>query len=251
VIPAASGLWRPADRLPLAGMHPASRLGMAVLAIVTALAAPAPALLVLAPMLAWLLWRAGLRGGGLVRWMRPWWPLALVVLAVHTLTATDIAPLGQPTVAGAARGMTALGRVAVMLQAMALAGRVLPLGDLVAALGWWLRPFRPLGLDNRLLGVTLAVAAGTAPRAQAEAARMAHCLRLRTSDGRRPGPWRRLTNHWRVLPPLMENLARRSETVPLAVAGRLPADAPGCGAPTWAQGALLAGWTALLVVVVL
>ena len=250
MIPAASGLWHASTRLPLAGLHPASRLGLAVLAILTALAAPAAALLALAPVVAWLLWRAGMRAVGLARWLRPWWPLALVVLAVHTLTATDIAPLGRPTVAGAARGLVALARVAVMLQVMALAGRVLPLGDLVAALGWWLRPWRPLGLDNRLLGVTLAVAAGTAPRAQAEAARMAHCLRLRTGDGRRPGPWRRLANHWRVLPPLMENLARRSETVPLAVAGRLPADAPDTGAPTWAQGALLAGWTLLLVVVV-
>ena len=34
------------------------------------------------------------------------------------------------------------------------------------------------------VGVTVAVALGTAPRTQAEAGRIAACLRLRTADGR-------------------------------------------------------------------
>jgi len=246
MIPAASQLWTPVDPLPLSTLHPASRVGAGVLAVLTALLAPPPLLLPLAMVIAWLLHRGGLQGAGLGGWLRAWWPVALVIVAIHTLTTTAAAPLGQPSLTGALRGGLALARLAVMLGSMALLSRVLPLPDLVVALGWWLRPLRRLGVDTRHLGVTLAVALGTAPRTQAEAGRILACMRLRTADGR-PRRGLRLRERLRVVPPLMEGLARRGETLPLALAGRLPrAEAPLPRLP-WSQGLVLLAWIALLV----
>jgi len=246
MIPLADRLWTPGSAPPLGRVHPAARLGGGVLAVLTALLAPPPALLLLAASLSWLLLRAGLRARGLAAWLRPWWPLALIVLAVHLVTATDAAPLFRPSLTGALRGLLSLARLALMLGAMALITRVLPLPDLVAALGWWLRPLRWLGVDTRHLGLTLAVALGTAPRTQAEATRILAAIRLRRGDGRR----RRLglTDRLRVLPPLMEGILRRGESLPLALAGRLPAEAEPSRSLPWPQGLLLVAWTALLVV---
>jgi energy-coupling factor transporter transmembrane protein EcfT len=247
MMPGASSLWRPRDPLPLRRVHPAARLGAGVLAVVTALLAPAPALLLLVPLVAWLAFRAGMRAAGLGRWARPWWPVALLVIAVHTVTATDTAPLGHPSLVGLARGGVALARLGAMLLAMAVLMRLTPLPDLIAGLRWWLRPLRPLGVDTRHLGVTMAVALGTAPRIQAEAGRITACLRLRTADGRaRRGlsMRRRLL----VLPPLMEGILRRGETLPLALAGRVGAEPTAAPLP-WPQGLMLVAWITLLVVV--
>jgi len=246
MIPATGQLWTPVDPLPLGALHPASRIGAGVLAVLTALLAPPPLLIPLAVVIAWFLRRGGLRRAGLGGWLRVWWPVALVVVVIHTLTTTAAAPLGQPSLTGALRGGLALARLAVMLGTMALISRVLPLPDLVVALGWWLRPLRPLGVDTRYLGVTLAVALGTAPRTQAEAGRILACLRLRTADGR-PQRGLRLRERVRVVPPLMEGLARRGETLPLALAGRLPrTEAPLPRLP-WPQGLVLLAWIAILV----
>jgi hypothetical protein len=97
--------------------------------------------------------------------------------------------------------------------------------------------------------VTLAVALGTAPRVHAEADRIAACLRLRRGDGRR----RRgldLRGRLLVVPPVMEALARRAESLPLALAGRLPAAPAGGGALPAGQALALLAWAALLVVAV-
>jgi len=251
MMPAASQLWTPVDPLPLSTLHPASRAGAGVLAVLTALLAPPPLLIPLAVVVVWLMRRAGMRGAGLGGWLRAWWPVALMIVAIHTLTTTAAAPLGQPSLTGALRGGLALTRLAIMLGAMALLSRVLPLPDLVVALGWWLRPLRPLGVDTRHLGVTLAVALGTAPRTQAEAGRILACLRLRTADGRpRRGLRLRLRERLRVIPPLMEGLARRGETLPLALAGRLPrTEAPLPRLP-WPQGLVLLAWIVLLALTV-
>jgi energy-coupling factor transporter transmembrane protein EcfT len=248
MIPAAGGLWRPTDPLPLRDVHPATRLGGGVLAVLTALLAPAPALVPLLSLVGWLLVRAGLRPGGLAGWLTPWWPVALLVVLVHAVTATDAAPLFRPSLVGLGRGGLALIRLSTMLLSMALLMRLVPLPDLVGGLSWWLRPLRPLGVDTRHLGVTLAVALGTAPRTQAEAARLLACLRLRTADGR-PRRGLRLRDRLRVLPPLMEGIVRRGETLPLALAGRVGLDPVAPVPLPWRQGLVLTVWSVLLVVV--
>jgi energy-coupling factor transporter transmembrane protein EcfT len=247
MIPAANLAWRPVTLLPLQGVHPAARLGLGLLAVVSALLLPAPALVPLAVLLGWLLVRAGWRRAHLGATLRSWSWLAAVVLAAHTLSATDIAPLGHPSWIGLGRGALALGRLALMLTATGLLIRLLPLTDLTAALAWWLRPLRPLGVDTRHLGVTLAVALNTAPRTRAEAARLAACLRLRRADGRPRRRGLHLRERLMVVPPLMEGLARQAESLPLALAGRFPATPPRPAPLPWPQGLLLAAWTALVI----
>ena len=51
MIPSAINLWAPMDQLPLRSLHPACRLGLGVLAVLTALLAPAPVLVPLAIVL--------------------------------------------------------------------------------------------------------------------------------------------------------------------------------------------------------
>ncbi len=247
MIPAASRLWHPVDHLPLARVHPAARVGGGGLAVLTTLLAPPLVLVPLAALLAWFLARAGLRAAGLARWLRPWWPVALLVITIHAFTATDAAPIFHPSITGLLRGLLAMARLAVMLGTMALVSRELPLPDLVSALNWWLRPLSWVGLNVPHLGLSLAVALGTAPRTQAEATRIMACVRLRRGDGRRRRGLH-LRERLRVIPPLMEGIIRRGESLPLAVAGRLPRrEDPGPRLP-WPQGLVLAAWAALLVV---
>jgi energy-coupling factor transporter transmembrane protein EcfT len=220
MIPAADRSWSPGRGLPLAGWHPATRLAAAVLTVLAALLLPWSVLVPLTLAVGLLLRAAGARLRALPGLLRAWAPVGAVVLAAHTISATDAAPLWHPSLTGLGRGALTLARLALMLATTGLAARLLPLGDLVAALAWWLRPLRPLGVDARHLGVTLAVALETAPAVGAEADRIAACLRLRRGRGRR----RRWDLRGRLLavPPLMEGLARRAETLPLALAGRVP-----------------------------
>ncbi len=250
MIPAADHAWDVRPRLPLAGLHPAARLGAGGLAVLSALLLPWPALPPLAMALAGLLRAAGARPGALGRQVVVWLPVAALVLAAHTVSATDTAPLWHPSWTGLGRGVVTLVRLALMLAATALTARLLPLPALMAAAAWYLRPLRPLGVDTRHLGVTLAVALGTAPRVHAEADRIGACLRLRRGSGRR----RRgldLRGRLLVIPPLMESLARRAESLPLALAGRLPAGpAHPPPLPVWQALALLFWAVALVLTVV-
>lgn len=247
MIPAAGQAWRPVTALPLRGFVPAVRLASGLLAVLSALVWPPAALVPLGGLLAWCLLRAGWRPARLAVAVRPWLSVAVIVLMAHTVTATDVAPLGRPTLVGAGRGLLALARLALMLAAAAVTWRHLPLPDLTAAVSWWLRPLRPLGVDPRHLGLVLAVALGTAPRVVAEAERVRACLRLRRADGRRQRPDRRFREMLLVVPPLLAGLERRAETLPLALAGRVPdAPAPPVRLP-WSQGLFLVAWTAVLV----
>ena len=88
----------------LARLHPASKLAGLVLALVSCFAVPwwgLPGVLLL--LLAGLL-RRGSGAGDLLRGLRPWWPVALLVLAVHVLTTTSAAPLWHPSWTGLGRG---------------------------------------------------------------------------------------------------------------------------------------------------
>jgi energy-coupling factor transporter transmembrane protein EcfT len=246
VIPTASDVWSARRPWAASPLHPAVRLAAVLLLIAsTMMAGPWP-LLGLALVAA-----AGLRTVGL-RWSRlpgvvaPWLWLVAGVFVIHAVTATDVAPLGRPTWTGLGRGLLILGRLAVVLGFVAVAGRLFPLDDLVAALAWWLRPLRPLGVDATHLGLAVAVALGTVPRVRAEGQRLLACQRLRQPPSRRT-PWRWLALRLRVIPPLIDGLMRRAESVPLVVAWRLPADAPSITSPPAWQWAPLTAWLVVLV----
>lgn len=247
MIPAASQAWRPEISPLLVCGHPAVRLLVTLLLVVTVMAVPPVGLVAVGGLVL-----LGLQAGGL-RWRRlpavlaPWWPVALLVLGVHTLTATDAAPLWRPSLVGLGRGLVLLARLGVMMAAMGVAMRSLSVRDLTVAARWILRPLRVLGLDTRHLGLTLAVALGTAPRTQAEASRLQMCLRLRQPAGRRRTPWRRFQESLQVVPPLMDGLARRAETLPLMLAHRIPAQAEPVPRPPWWQLAPLVIWCAALI----
>ncbi|HOX25320.1 MAG TPA: CbiQ family ECF transporter T component [Candidatus Krumholzibacteria bacterium] len=251
MIPAAGRAWRPVASLPLRRSHPAARLAAGLLAVLSALFWPPLALVPLACLLGACLWRSGWRPAGAASLLRAWLPVVLVVLVAHTVSAVDAAPLGRPTWLGLSRGVLALCRLALVIAAGALLLRLLPLPDLTVALTWWLRPLEPLGVDTGHLGVTLAVALGTAPRTHAEAARIRACLRLRRADPRRRRRGLHLRELLLVVPPVMEGLARRAETLPLALAGRLPAEPTRPPRLPWAQGLLLIAWAGTFVGLVL
>lgn len=246
MIPLPGTAWRPTAGLPLAGLHPATRLGAGLLAVLSALLLPLACLPPLAVALVWLLRSAGWRPRAAVRSWRVWLPLALIVLAAHTLSAVDAAPLGRPSLSGALRGLAALGRLSLMLAAAAASLRLLPLPVLSAALAWWLRPLRRRGVDGRHLNLVLTVAAGTAGRTLAEASRLQACLRLRCA-----APGCRLGRQLRVLPlvmpPLLEGLIRQAESLPLALVGRVPQAAAGPSPLPWRQALWLLVWTVLLI----
>lgn len=241
MIPAASHAWRPIAHLPLGAWHPATRLLAAVLTVATAFLVPFPVVAVLALVLGRLLSVAGFRWMQVPRLVGAWWLVGGVVLVAHTISATDVAPLWSPSLVGLGRGGVVLVRLVLMLATIAVARRVLPLDDLIAAVGWCLGPLRRLGIDTRHLGLTMAVALGTAPQMQAEAERLHACLRLRRAPGRR-GPWRALTERLRVVPPLMENLVRRAETLPLVLAPRVASASPAGSSPPWWQLCSLLVW---------
>lgn len=246
MMPTVTTVWAARPGACLQAGHPASRLAASLLLIITAMAASAPVLAALS-----LLVVVGLTAGGLIwsrvpRLLLPWLGLGLVVLTIHTLTATDVAPLGEPTGTGLVRGLVVLWRLAVVLAVVAVAGRTLPLEDLIVALAWWLRPWRRFGVSATNVGLAIAVALGTASGVRDESRRLLACQRLRRPPGRLT-PWRWLRLRLRVVPPLVDTLIRRSESLPLVVAWRLPVEEPVAIAPAWPELGLLLGWTAALV----
>lgn len=245
MIPAATRTWRTPPPHGHTPGHPAVRLLAVLLLMVTSMLVapqwlPVPALLVFNG-----LHLAGLRWRRLPALAAPWSLLALVVVAAHTVSATDAAPLWHPSLAGLGRGLLTVVRLALVLGTVALADRLMSVRDLTAAVAWWLRPLRPLGVDTRHLGLTLAVALGTAPQTRVEAERLLACLRLRRPvAGRRF--WHRFGDRLRVMPPLMDGIMRRAETLPLALAHRVPAEDPPDAAAPWYQFLPLVAWALAL-----
>lgn len=241
---AAFGL-RPARPTVLGTLHPAVRLGWLVLAATATLVAPWPVVAALAALLAALLRRTGCSLPAQARLLRPWLPMALLALLVHTLTTTSAAPLGHPSWAGVLAGLRALLRLAAGLAALATYQRSGSLDDLVAGLGWWLRPLERAGLAVDDLGLAVAVACGTAPQVIGEGRRLQAVTRLRRATPpatglarwRRGGPWAGFLDRARLVVPLLETLARRAETMEIALRGRRPTGA-NVGRPRareWAQ----------------
>jgi len=231
----------------LAALHPATRLGWLALFVAVAMAAPWPAVAVLAAALAASLAATGLGVGAQARLLRPWLPMAALALLVHTLTTTVAAPLGHPSWAGAGAGLRALLRLGATLAALATYLRSGSLDDLVAGLGWWLRPLGRAGLSVDDLSLSVAVACGTVPQVIGEGRRLQTVTRLRRhihleTPGRpaafRMRPWSGWLDRARLVVPLLETLGRRAETMELALRGRRPAAAAGRG-PRAGEWALL------------
>ncbi len=251
-MPAAGTKISPVPPTFLGRLHPAVRLGSAVLGIIGSLWIDPALLLASAIVCGLLLVHTGLGWRRQVAAIRPWLPAAMLILALHMFTSTEFAPLWHPSWGGLISGGIALLRVAATLAWLGLFARTSGLQDSVLAVAWWTRPLRSLGVRTDELGLVLAVALGTIPGVLAEGRRVETVVRLR-----RRGPnsqenvwrWRlhRLSDRVRVVLPLVESLIRRAESLTLSLRARTPhpaADAP--GPRTW-QLFGLAAWLVLLV----
>jgi energy-coupling factor transporter transmembrane protein EcfT len=246
VIPAPAFAASELRPTPLGRLHPATRLGGAVLGMVTVFSLPAVLVPVAVLVPALFLVRTGLDLRRQLRSLAPWWPVALLVLAVHTLTTTSAAPLGRPSLAGLLAGLTALARVAGSAAWLGLLMRATNLDELVTAMRWWNTPLRRLGLRDENLPLVLVVALGTAPTVLGEARRIEAVLRLRRGACTgSPNRFGRARDRARVVVPLLEALVRRGEALALSLRRRRPVGLD-TGGPAWSEGLLLLAWAAAL-----
>jgi energy-coupling factor transporter transmembrane protein EcfT len=241
---------------PLSVIHAAVRWGGIVLALATCMMATPLGLLLVAALLSLALHWTGMHPGRQVAALRPWLPIALLVMVVHVFTTTWAAPLGHPSLAGALAGGKALLRVVCSVGCLGLYLRVTPLDDLVVGVSWWLRPLRPLGVRTEDLGLMLAVAMGTAPTVLGEGRRIEAVVTMRQSapagtvqaSGGNPVSrfFRTSVDRARILVPLLETLTRRAEALTLSLRHRRPQ--PDSSDPVPAvQMAVLILWTVGLV----
>ena len=234
----------------LGRLHPATRMGGVFLGIVTVFSLPAEAVLVAVLVPALVLVGTGMDPGRQIRALAPWWPVALLVLAVHTLTTTSAAPLGRPSLTGLLAGLTALARVAGSAAWLALLMRTTNLDELVTAIRWWGAPLRRLGLKDDDLPLILVVALGTAPTVLGEARRIEAVLRLRRGGRSKAANWfARARDRARVVVPLLEALVRRGEALALSLRRRRPVGLEGTG-PAWIERLGLLAWAGILTVLI-
>jgi energy-coupling factor transporter transmembrane protein EcfT len=248
MIPAAAFGRRTARREVLPGVHAGMRVAGGLLAMATAFAAPAWGAGTWLALGLVLLAVSGLEPATQLRTAGRWWPVAVLVLAVHTLTTTTAAPLGRPSWAGLAAGAAALVRVAASAAWLGLLVRTTSLDDLVAGLRWWLGPLGRGRSDD--LGLVLGVALGTAPALLGEARRIEAVASLRQTGpagtARRRGPMARARDRAAVALPLVEVVARRAEALSLSLRRRRPEGGP-AGRPGVVEALVLAAWAAGLV----
>lgn len=243
---------------PLSALHPAIRLGAAILALLTCLGSPPWGLAAMALFLMAALTWTGMGPRRQLAALKPWAPVALLVIVVHTFTTTLAAPLGHPSVAGFLAGGKALLRVACCVGCLGLYLRVSPLDDLVQGVSWWLRPARRLGLRTDDLGLMLAVAMGTVPVVLGEGRRIEAVVTMRrsvpaghevhTGSPRMANFFLGLVDRARVVVPLLETLARRAEALTLSLRHRRP-DPLTAGRVPFLQMTFLAVWAAGLIMV--
>jgi len=244
-------VWR---ETPLQRLHPATRLGAAVLGVVTVFAVNPLWVGLLLPALAGLLAWTGLTPGAQLRALRPWWSLAAFLIGIQTFFGNPDVPLGTPTLAGAVKGAGAVLRVGAAAAWLGLFARVSSLDDLVAGMHPWLRPLRPLGRAVEDLPLVLAVALGTAPVMLGEGRRIQSVTALRATGTRTDsGPARsRAGRRWlqgavdrgRVVVPLLESIARRADALSLSLAQRRPTPGSGGRGLPWPEIAGLLLWVA-------
>jgi energy-coupling factor transporter transmembrane protein EcfT len=181
------------------------------------------------------------------------------VIALHTVTTLEAAPLGRPSWAGFEHGAIAVVRVGLSLLGLILWRRSLGLGEVTAALGWWFGPLRPFGVDPRRIGIVLTVALGTVPRALADGRRIIAVQRLRrvwcgpdaaerpaTASVRYGGRWSSWRDQARIVVPLLEGVLRRGDALSLALRGRQQSP-PLAAAPRIREWFLLLVWATALV----
>lgn len=238
---------------PLSRLHAAVRLGGVVLALVTCMMASPLGLSFVAVCLVFALTWTGMTPGRQLGALKPWLPVALLVIVVHTFTTTWAAPMGHPSVAGVLAGGKALLRVACSIGCLGLYLRVTPLDDLVTGFSWWLGPVRRLGVNTDDLGLMLAVAMGTAPTVLGEGRRIEAVVMMRQSAPVKLAPagsqsavanyLRRTVARARVVVPLLETLARRAEALTLSLRHRRP-DPGLCGPVPPVQLLTLIFWAA-------
>lgn len=227
-------------------------LAVVVLGVVTSMMVPPSGLaflnLVLLATLAW----TGMTAAGFWNSMRPWIPVAAIVLMVHVFTTTASAALGHPSWGGLWAGVLALARIAASLGFLALFARLKSMDDLVHAVRWWLRPLEILGLPTGQLALILAVALGTVPGVMAEGRRVEAVLRMRRAQpGQSRGThWRRLLDRMVVVVPLAESLLRRAEVLSLSLRTRQPDQGPVLMGPPWWQLLFLILWLVFLILLI-
>ncbi len=233
--------------------HPATRLAGLILALASGMVADPVGLVVLLVLVVLALVWTGLGLGRQLAALRPWLPVAALVMVVHTLTTVAAAPLGHPSVAGVWAGLRALSRVATSVALLGLYLRIASLDDLIVGVGWWLSPLRRLGLAVDDLGLTLAVALGTAPVVLGEGRRIEMVVRLRRSGTNGAmGGWlkrwtQRIIDRARLVVPLLETLGRRAEALSLSLRRRRPTTSGGDRFLPFGQSVVLVAWTGLLV----
>ncbi|MCK9996630.1 MAG: hypothetical protein KAH56_10190 [Candidatus Krumholzibacteria bacterium] len=241
---------------PLGALHPAVRLGAAILALLTCLGSSPLGLAAMALCLMAALTWTGMGPLRQLAALKPWVPVVLLVIVVHTFTTTAAAPLGHPSLAGFLAGGKALLRVACSVGCLGLYMRISPLDDLVLGVSWWLRPVRRLGLRTDDLGLMLAVAMGTAPVVLGEGRRIEAVVTMRRSvpkghevhigKNRVANFFHGMVGRARVIVPLLETLARRAEALTLSLRHRRPDPLTAARVPI-PQMALLVVWAAGLV----
>ena len=237
---------------PLSALHPAVRLGAVILALLTCLGAPPLGLAAMALCLMAALTWTGMGPLRQIAALKPWAPVALLVIVIHTFTTTLAAPLWHPSLIGFLAGGKALLRVACSVGCLGLYLRISPLDDLVLGVSWWLRPARRLGLRTDDLGLMLAVAMGTAPVVLGEGRRIEAVVTMRRSVPEGPEV-KRMANFFqgmagraRVVVPLLETLARRAEALTLSLRHRRPDPLTTARVPIL-QMAPLVAWAAGLI----
>lgn len=217
----------------LADLHCAIRLGGLCLALATVMVLNQLAIPVAIALLGFALRWTGMVAVEQLRLLKPWWPMATIVLAVHTTTGSLAA--GHLVIGGFYSGLTTLGRIILCLGLFSLFLRVTSLEDTINAVHFWFRPLRFIGVQTQHLGLVLAVALGTAPVVLEEGHRIRAVVRMRRAQANpadRPSLFVRLKNNmleWgHIVLPIMESLGRRADTLSLSLATRMPADsAPG------------------------
>lgn len=256
MINGASFAPAPLKATSLGALHPAVRLGSAILALLTCLGAPPSGLAAMALCLMAALTWTGMDPLRQLAALKPWAPVALLVIVVHTITTTVAAPLWHPSLTGFLAGVKALLRVACSVGCLGLYLRISPLDDLVLGVSWWLRPAQRLGLRTDDLGLMLAVAMGTAPVVLGEGRRIEAVVTMRksvpesheahTGTNRIGDFFQGMVGRARVVVPLLETLARRAEALTLSLRHRRPDPLTVAKVPIL-QMAMLVVWAAGLI----
>lgn len=155
--------------MPVYSIHPTIRLALWVAIVVSVQALSGTALLLAFAALPMIGGRALRRGGRLV-WRARWLLLSLLVVFSWGVAGTPLWGFGfAPTEEGVAEGLIHLGRLLLVLMAVATFLEYVSVADLLAATHVLLKPFRYFGLDAdrgvvRLMLVLRAVETMPRPR---------------------------------------------------------------------------------------